>query len=354
MNRTLFRDFLTGLTSLLGLVGLIVMLMLFGELNSVVERNYSFQVTVSNAGGLAETSPVTLDGVKIGRVNKLESVQGVGARMTLQVREGVRIPRRASVSIDRGFVGDATMEFKTVGLPPADLADVINKGDIVEAGSPDTLLGTLQTIVKEPIDRLTKAADSIDKLAGEYQKLGEKLNDLVEPRTLADVEAGKAPNLRSTLARMDKALVDADSWLGDTELRLTAKQLLERAGKVVDQTQELTNAWTNAAKKVETTVGDIGGRADEISAEFKDLSAKAQDVLGRAQAAADGLALNLEKVNKGDGTVGRLMNDPALYENLNEAADRLDTVLQEAQQLIGKYKAEGIRLKLWTGSTARA
>ena len=59
MNKTLLRDFLTGLTALLGLAGLVVMLMIFGELNSVIERTYAFQVTVSNAGGLAETSSVT-------------------------------------------------------------------------------------------------------------------------------------------------------------------------------------------------------------------------------------------------------------------------------------------------------
>lgn len=347
MNKTLFRDFLTGLTSLLGVVGLIVMLMLFGELStSLIQKQLEFSVTLTNAAGLSDSSAVTLDGVKVGKVAKIENVQGVGARVKVQVRESAHVPRRAAVSVERGLTGDATMDFKSVGLSQSDLADAVRKDDVIDGGSPGSLLGGIQEVIKEPLQRLNKTADNIDALALEYKKLGERLNDMVEPRTLDDVAAGKPANLRSTLARVDKALADADQWLGDSQMRTSTKELLERAGRVVDQAQGLTKAWTTAANKVETTVTDIGTRAGEVSTEFKTLSAKAQDVLGRAQSAADQLALAVEKANKGQGTAGKLLNDPSLYENLDEAADRLTKVLDEAQQLLEKYKEEGVRLKL--------
>ncbi|HEX2838199.1 MAG TPA: MlaD family protein [Phycisphaerales bacterium] len=347
MNKTFFRDFLTGLTSLLGLVGLIVMLLLFGEISpSLAQKQYPFFVTLTNAGGLTDSSPVTLDGVKVGRVVKVENVQGLGAKVRVMVRESAHVPRRAVVSVERGLTGDATMDFRSVGLARSELADIVQKDDVIEGGSPGTLLGGLQEVIKEPMARLNRTADNIDALAVEYKKLGERLNDMVEPRTLEDVAGGKPANLRSTLARMDKALADADQWLGDSGMRQTTKDLLDRAGKVMDQAQELTTAWTSAATKVESTVGDIGARANEVSAEFKELSGRAQDVLARAQAAADEVAVMVEKVNKGEGTAGRLVNDPSLYQNLDDAADRLGKVLDEAQQLLEKYKAEGIRLKL--------
>jgi chromosome segregation ATPase len=264
----------------------------------------------------------------------------------VSVRESARVPRGATVGVERGLTGDATLDFRTVGLSQSDLADVVRKDDVIDGGVPGTLLGGLQDAIKEPVQRLTRTAENIDVLAAEYTKLGERLNDMVEPRTLADVAAGKPANLRSTLARMDKALADADQWLGDTQMRQTTQQLLERAGKVIDQAQELTTAWTGAATKVETTVGDIGTRANEISAEFKTLSTKAQDVLARAQAAADELATAVETANKGQGTAGKLLHDPSLYQNLDDAAARLTRVLDEAQQMLEKYKEEGIRLKL--------
>ncbi len=346
MNKTLFRDFLTGLTSLLGLVGLIVMLMLFGELTTSFTPQFTFSVTLTNAAGLSDSSAVTLDGVKVGRVSNIESVQGIGARVKVQVRESAHIPRRSKVAVDRGLTGDATMDFKSVGLSTSDLADAVRKDDVIDGGSPGSLLGGIQEVIKEPLDRLNKTADNIDALAQEYKKLGERLNEMVEPRTLDDVAGGKPANLRSTLARVDKALADADQWLGDTKLRTTTAELIDRAGRVVDQAQELTKAWTAAANKVETTADDIGVRAGEVSTEFKALSSKAQDVLGRAQSAADQLAVAVEKVNKGEGTAGKLINDPSLYQNLDEAAARLTKVLDEAQQLLEKYKQEGIRLKL--------
>ncbi|MFO0831832.1 MAG: MlaD family protein [Phycisphaerales bacterium] len=347
MNKTLFRDFLTGLTSLMGLVGLIIMLMLFGEISpSLINKQFEFSVTLTNAGGLSDSSAITLDGVKVGRVTSIENAAGVGARVRVQAREAAHIPRRAKVSVERGLTGDATLDFRSVGLSQSDLADVIRKDDVVDGGSPGSLLGGIQDALQEPLARLGKTADNIDALAVEYRKLGERLNDMVEPRTLDEVAGGKPANLRSTLARMDKALADADQWLGDSQMRTTTRDLLERAGRVVDQAQDLTRAWTSAANKVETTVGDISTRANEVSAEFKSLSGKAQDVLTRAQSAADQLTLAIEKVNKGEGTAGRLLTDPSLYNNLDDAADRLSKVLDEAQQLLEKYKAEGIPLKL--------
>jgi phospholipid/cholesterol/gamma-HCH transport system substrate-binding protein len=346
VNRTLLRDFFTGLTALAGLVGLVFVLILFGEMTGVAERNYPFKVTISNAAGLAETSPVTIDGVRVGRVTKLEAVQGVGARVHVLVKQGVRIPRKAAVSIDRGFVGDSSMEFQTVGLSQADLADVIQPDDVVDGGSPQTLLGTVQELVKGPVERLTTTAEKIEELAAEYKRLGEQLNDLMEPRTLADVQAGKAPNLRSTMERLDKAIANADAWLGDSEFRGSAKDLVARANRVIDQAGELTIAWTKTAQTVEGTVKNVEGQAQQVSDEFRQLSTKAQDVLTRAQDAASQFANTMEKINNGQGTAGRLLNDPELYENLNDAASRLDRALLEAQQLIEKYKAEGIRLKL--------
>ena len=49
----------------------------------------------------------------------------------------------------------------------------------------------------------------------------------------------------------------------------------------------------------------------------------------------------------GDGTVGRLMKDPALYEGLTDAAKRLDEALAKMNLLLDKIRAEGINVELF-------
>ena len=50
----------------------------------------------------------------------------------------------------------------------------------------------------------------------------------------------------------------------------------------------------------------------------------------------------LAKVNTGKGTMGKTLNDPALYDNLNDAALRMGTSLDDLSLLLEKWKAEGV------------
>src|SRR5215212_9042277 len=117
MMKPVIRDFMTGVTALIGLFGLILMLILFGEVADLGKKFYTFQVHVTNAGGLSGTSAVTLNGVKVGQVVSTEVVAppGLGAQLKVKIHEGVAIPRVAKISIERSLVGDASMEFT---IPP--------------------------------------------------------------------------------------------------------------------------------------------------------------------------------------------------------------------------------------------
>jgi hypothetical protein len=53
----------------------------------------------------------------------------------------------------------------------------------------------------------------------------------------------------------------------------------------------------------------------------------------------------IAKVSEGDGTVGRLLNDPRLYEDMREAAERLSITLRDLQAMVRKVKEEGLELK---------
>ena len=49
-----------------------------------------------------------------------------------------------------------------------------------------------------------------------------------------------------------------------------------------------------------------------------------------------------EKADRGDGSIGKVLNDPALYNNLNDALERMKQALKELQLLIQKWKKEGV------------
>ncbi|GAG85025.1 unnamed protein product, partial [marine sediment metagenome] len=58
------------------------------------------------------------------------------------------------------------------------------------------------------------------------------------------------------------------------------------------------------------------------------------------------LRLILEKVNNGQGTAAKLINDGRLYENLLENTQQMQVLLEELRALIAKYREKGIKVKL--------
>jgi ABC-type transporter Mla subunit MlaD len=53
----------------------------------------------------------------------------------------------------------------------------------------------------------------------------------------------------------------------------------------------------------------------------------------------------LTRLNSGEGTIGRLLNDPQLYNDMSDAAQRLTLTLRDLQTLVRKVKEEGLELK---------
>ena len=84
--------------------------------------------------------------------------------------------------------------------------------------------------------------------------------------------------------------------------------------------------------------GDMAGLLD---AEKRNLKAAVDDLtefsamLGRNTPRVDSIVGNL--VEAGEGTVGKLMNDPALYDSLTEASANLASLLANLEQYPGRY-----------------
>jgi len=338
--RPIIRDFLTGITTIAGLAGLTATLMLFGELADVGETFKKVTLRVDNAGGIGTSSPVLLHGVKIGDVKASTVAEPRGAELVLRIRAGVKLPKKAMVSLEQGLVGPSGIEFTIpLTLTPEELADIVPDGFVFDGGPGATgLTDQLSAAVAGPLSKLEATAAKIDAFADTYTKLGESFREMIEPRTLADVANGKVPNIRTTLERVDLALQSARVWLDDPALRNSLNSITTRADAVLAQAETLVQTWTQTGKDVSASAA---GAKDDVAA----LVTEAKQALATGEKAAESLAAILERINKGEGTAGQLVNNPDLYNSLADAATRLDLALREFQLLAEKYRTEGLPLR---------
>ena len=317
------RDLLTGLVAICAIAGLIVMMWRFGELYRFTRKSYPIFVRMTAVNGLSSTSGVTLNGVRIGAIREISNTDD-GVLITMQIREPNKIPQGMTVYIDRSFVGEGTLDFR----PPAENNGVLTDTFLASGttipppGTPPivalSIISELTDSVKGPIASMGKAAERIEVLATTLDDTAKKFSEMIEPRTIAEVESGaKQPNLRSALARADLTIANANKWLGDDAALDDAKSSLARLNTILDEAQTLPTTIGNA-------VTDASGKVSSISDKFSTAIDQAQTTLKTVDEASVRLRDMAQSVQNGEGTIGQLLRNPDLYNNLNEAARRLE------------------------------
>ena len=97
----------------------------------------------------------------------------------------------------------------------------------------------------------------------------------------------------------------------------------------IEQYRQLASTGTE-------TIKNIDAKAERLVASLVNTSAEISQAMSQ-------LRLTMEKINSGDGTAGRLVNDARLYESLVETVFQLNVVLKDIKELADKINEKGLR-----------
>lgn len=339
MNKSL-GEFLVGLTVLLGLVGVAVLLLMFGELAGAGARTYPVFLRIPDATGLTTASRLTLNGVPIGTLRALNSDSDPrsGVIIELAVEQRKHIPRDVTVFLERGLVGEATLALRTAPLDAGSQdPGALAPGETLTTSA----IGTFEQIAalfESKLGSFSDALADIRKLASSFAAAGDRLNEALDPRSAADVDAGKAPNFMSTVSRLDEALRSAKGWLDDDSIKTDVRSAAAKFNTLLDQSATAVESWNKAASAFTDRASSLGDQGEAALREFASAASALTETSHQVQSITS-------KIDRGEGTAGMLVNNPDLYRSLNDAAVRLERALTEAQLLAEKYRKEGIPLK---------
>lgn len=339
------RDFVIGVTAIIGLVGLCVLLWLMGELSWFRTPSYSVLLRMDNAGGMLPSAPITLNGVRVGNVKSIKTWDDPreGVVLDLAIEKNVRVPKDVSVAILRDLVGQSTLSLTALpvkaGSPEGDTGFFSNGDTFTSKAYAPGLTGELSSLLDKRLGTLDTAVAKFNTLADTYTDVGLRVKELLAARTLAEVEAGTATaNLVTTVERFDNAVADARGWLGDAGMKADAQGAMKKLSETLDKVAALTDEW----KKTAVAVTDSAkGATDQFNKTAEDLGA-ASRALGDVVSEVQKL---VAAATAGEGTAGQLLKNPDLFRNLNDAAVRLEQTLTEAKLLIEKYRKEGIPIQ---------
>jgi phospholipid/cholesterol/gamma-HCH transport system substrate-binding protein len=338
------RNVMVGFTALIAVLGLAVMFILFGNMLELADKGYEVKVTMPNASGLNGGSLVQLDGINIGRVEsvRLQPTPKTGVLLELKIDENVDVPSNVKVEVNPKLVGGTvSLEMTRAEKPEAPLPKDGSAQLEGQVGSIASALGeSLKGTLGGPMQQLEKLTGQFEGLSQEWTQVGKNLNQLLEPRLAArvDGEGGvptTQPNMSTLVERTDQrmkelqqVLANLNRWVGDEQLLADFKATAANAKE--------------ASAKLNTGVDKITGLADSSRENVDQLTKRMMAVADDLSKAIGSMQQTIDKAREGDGTVGKLINDPALYNNLNDTAERLGAAATELQLLIQKWKAEGL------------
>jgi len=328
MNQT-GRNFVLGLATLVALGGAGLLLLLFGEMEMLVGGLYEVRLQCPNAVGLRSGSSIELNGVPIGHIGEVTNTrddQQYPVRIVALISEAVAIPAEVVPYATASLLGgSATLQLEGIG----DATALPSDGTAV-------IRATIRSRLAED---LVEALDSrMDRLLGameEFRELASNLNDLLGP---ADPDQpGGVRNIRTAVEMLNRvlddvheALVMAQTWLGDEQLRTDARTAVTNANALIEQATVTMEEFAELASRIQT---DSESVSKHLAPMLDELATTLEEVHGLVAAAT-----------QGEGTIAQLLNNPDLYESMNDAAIRLEQALREVQLLAEKLKAEGITI----------
>lgn len=365
------RNLIVGFTAIGGLACLAALLMLFGYVPAWLEGGYVVKVQLPDAANLNRGSRVKMSGVDIGRVESVDllSPASQGVMVVTKIREEVGVPQGVKASVRPTLLGGSpNLEFDIAHQPGAPAAAVLARdgsafvigqtasltseiGQQLKGGI-DQLGAKLDSAIAEPKKNLAELADQFRDLSREWTKVGKNIAELTEPRKPVDVDdpnASVTGNLATVLARADdrlmemKATIDGlNKWVADEQLRSDFRDTVANA-----KTASANLAET--AKEANKLVARAGGSLDKVDAAVDSARTSIDQLSKRYIAAADDLSgavlamrKTIDEAREGNGTLGKLIKDPSLYNNLNDSVKRLDSALTDMKLLIQKWEKEGI------------
>jgi len=256
-----------------------------------------FYVQYENVEGLSTSAPVTINGLIVGRIMKINLIPNNGKlQVEIQVKTDFPISKSSTIDIyEPGLIGG-----KQIQIVP-------NLQDPIMAESGDFFKGRnvpgLTSLVGE---KLTPLQEKIERVAEDTDILLKNLNDILDSKSKA--------NLRESIAKLNNLM---------SEFEKTSKSVNE----IINKNQSnITGSLANLKK----TTANFSKLSDTLA------NAKIGQALKNfehSMKGVDKIVTNFDKIStdlqKGKGTMGKLLNDDQLYKNLNTTSTELELLLQD-------------------------
>lgn len=272
-----------------------ILVMYFGinflkGINLFSTNNY-YYLTFSDIQGLGASTPIYADGYKVGTVDEVDFDYSKSGpiKVKADIVKDLRIPEGSQAEIVKDLMGNLQVNILLANNP----RERIEPGGIIP--------GTVNVGV------LGKAASMV-------------------------------PQIEKMLPKLDSILSNLNMLLGDPSLAASLHNIQTVTGNLTISTQELNSLMEELNKQVPGMIGKANSVLDNTQCLTSNLaSLDVQGTLDKVNETLDNAKCFTQQLNSGKGSLGLLMNDPQLYNNLNATMRDADSLVVNLREHPKRY-----------------
>lgn len=310
-------------------------------------------------GGVEPGTQVSLQGLNVGEVQETGFAADEGkVRLQFSILENYSLPQDSTASIqfssllgqpnvviqygasdamlakdgsariktrDVPTIGEAFDKVAELGSEVRDLAKSFNEGQ-------SSVLTKIEKVIDDNEANIREATESLAEVGPQLKELSNRLNELTTQVSNGQGTLGKLfqddslyndlKTLSEDMSAISEKMRNGEGTLGrllnDDSLVTQAQTSLDEVAAAGREVQELLGSRREDLDKLVDTLANAGPQLEQA---LSDISAVSEDMRSISR-----------KINEGEGTLGKLVNDPDLYKDAQKAAQQVGETLEQSEE----------------------
>jgi phospholipid/cholesterol/gamma-HCH transport system substrate-binding protein len=253
--------------------------------------------------GLIVSNPVYVNGYQVGTVFEIENsnAQLSDISVAIKMNDNYQIPTNSIATIQENPLGT-----NSIYISLGKATTYLKNGDTVKTAPATSLLGDFMNTLSPMGEQFKKTIDELRKV-------------LVNVNTVMD-DQNKA-NFKELISNLTKTSDNLNKSMASIE------QMVDQKGGSIAQTADNINGFTKNLAENNKKITNIINNLDSTSQAIKD--ANLNQTIKEIQSALAGINLTLQKLNTGNGTAAKIMNDPSVYTELKNTINSVNTLVDD-------------------------
>ena len=340
------QQFRVGITIVATILAFGILVAMFNGPSGIIGDKMTITIKTDEAPGVSQGTPILKSGILVGRVSRVRLNPAGDVVIEARVDRDKPLTTFDLCEISGSILGDSEIRFVRA-IDPKGKETRIQDGAVLTARrstSPIELIDRMQVELSEAIGVVKGTATGLQDVLGEINHLL-KDNRATVNRIIEGSEA--------TMASFRQAAENTNRIIGDPELQENLRRSIRDLPAVLSDTRRSLEQINQSFKSVSEVATDVRQLTEPLGNRGPELVRQFETAVNNLEAISNEMRQFSLAINHNDGTVGKLLNDSELYDNLNATAATVRELTVQLRPIVNDVRVFTDKISRHPGEIVR-